>query len=604
MSLKIKATGVLFLFLGISSIQEANATNLIRQPLAKKIQIISKDKFNRTSEGTGSLIEVKPASIPDLAKSTSVASRFFILTAAHITKGQNTFEIWINNKRISNIKGRIFDFFNDIELIEIENKENFTPLGEVKLIPGTLGDLYLHTEVTNRDEDSYFYFKPTGEFLTPLIIVGEQFDYLLNKKMPHPSFVFFPHKLYQNYSDSVFNLMGEYNPLDIIQESSYGNTHFTPYSGLIAPGMSGAPLIQFKRIGDAITSVIDGVTMEYYRFGSKSLFTNSKVITDLIKNYVGSELRGSINTTQWNVNSDGTSYREINKYCLSKSLLNNASDNSTSSSRDNAKKPACHIIKESSLPIKSVGSGGVRGDGSDSFQEKSYQDWTSSVSSLLIDGQEVYGFKVASSDSAKPIYIESNWAALDYLIKNSWNKNIEIVRRDANFVDLFLNHYLEKRSHKIEFPFTIEYKSNPNVKVVVNQNTIDFSLPGVIIDRSKEDSPLNRDKIRFQVNTKGEATSLYEPPSPGKKFSFASVIKVKGYPSGLDYYVDIRQLFFIDLYEVPKNPKLHSEIYNLDLSKNPTLDEVIQATYFKGPVVTINLVSQRINSTIIQLYLP
>lgn len=585
MQFKIGINNIFLILLLLSHLGYAKT-----QSLAKDIRIKALNNNIVTGEGTGALINVdsrlfKPEQNIDL-------DHYFIITAAHISKGAPT-EILINQTQLgkNQILGRAYDFFNDVEIFEVKIDKKFVPLAELQR--DSQGGLHLITKVTSLDANNYFHFSATNEKLLPSLIVGSQYDYDSNKVMDHPSFIFFPAKKYTEYSDNANSLYGKFSVLDILQESSYGNTLFTPYSGLIAPGMSGAPLIQFKKVDNRVQSVVDGLAIQYYRSGAKSIFTNSAVIIDLIGKYIDGA-RGAVNGVTWVSAENGSSYREV-QLCNSTKIAN---------------KTRCLSIRESAGIQSKVPSddGGVRGDGSDG----KYQllPLETAPAPLMIDNEKIYGFKVSSLDSRfqnSSLIIEANWASIDYFIKNRNHKKIEFIKEGFNYVEFFLNHFSKQNIDNKNYPLTISYNSNPSVAVLISKDKdfIEFKLPGLPLNSKDGSTSLLRDELHFKIDKAGEVTTYDFHQNISIKNSYQPVIRVKSYPSNTEYYVDIRQLFFFDVSEVPKNYRFYNEKFKLEFSNpNPSIEEVIEASYFRGPIISVSPANQRANSSIIQIYLP
>lgn len=585
----IKIVLLYFLILILSQFSKGNEISF-----AKDIEVKVTKNNGDLAGGTGFLVKVDP-SIIEINQSSRPL--YFIITAAHITKGLNP-KILINKSEISNnlIKGRVYDFFNDIEIIQVDLKNNYTPLAELK--KDTADNFYFLTHVERKD--GVFKFSPTNTLLSPSITVGKQFDLNTQKIIDLPSFIFFPDKNYDYHSDNINSIFGQQSTLDIIQESSYGNTLFTPYSGVIAPGMSGAPLIQFKRINDKLLSIIEGVTIQYYRKGSKSFFTSVKIVFELIKKYISGS-RNTINSTDWKYDDAGNVYRQVD-------LCSNESNNLI------MKK--CQIIKESTFTENRINDnkyfdvkvnsddGGVRGDGTEDSAQ-TLPELKMPPSSLIIDEERVYGFKVNSHNSNDSIVIEANWAALDYYIKNKELKKIEFIKSNFNFIELFLNHFTNQNLNTTKLPYTITYDSNPDVKVQIETEWIELTLPGIPLASLGNSDSNSRDQITIKIDKNGHI--ITKDLNTQKEFvrSYEPVIKVRGFPSTTEYYVDIRQLFFLDISEIPKDFRYYVEKFHLDkIHQNSDLENVIKESYFRGPIISITLAKQRANSSIYQIYLP
>lgn len=548
--------------------------------LAKNILIKSLYNDNHPVVGTGSLIEYTENNI----------HRYFILTAAHVSQG-NDLDILVNNIPLTPIdpNSRIFDNQADIDLIEINNSENFLPLATYQKEDQEGNPPYLKIELELGSKN--IYFKKTWEALFPYY-VGIQFDNQISTRFAIPSFIHYNPLIAHipNGENYRFKHNLKSSKLDQIEESSYGNTLYTPNSGIIGAGMSGAPLIQSHRISNEIIQSLDGVAIQYLRFGSKSYFASSNVILNLLHKYLKGD-RGNVGSYIWK-SENGFLYRE---FCFK--ILN-----------ENCLGPNPTLNAREVVPQKQSAGGGVVGDRGGSLNTqtvlKSFDHelelGINEISApVKINNQDVLGFKISTKNKDDYLYIDANGSGRDFINQHKNNIDVEMIGSNFNAIDLFLNHFKKQLNGRTKFPLIFSYNKSYNTKVSVFEDRIDIQIPGMRIANPGNKEPLDRDLLIFSLDKFGR-----EIKDGIVAKQFHPVIKVYGSLSHNEYYLDIRQLFFLDLAEIPKVDTFYSTTFNLSKTRASTTDELIRRAYQRGGIINSISSIEPSDNLIIQLYLP
>lgn len=528
---------------------------------ARTVVVESEYENRQRVVGTGALIEVP----------TPTENRYFILTAAHVSQGENL-KVFANDNelQLKDRSSRISDSRLDIELIEIERPRDLLPLA--KLEKSMSGDAFFHVALRSSPGSLRLVHPLTGEQLKPFY-VGLSYDAKTKGPFATRSFVLVPPGSYSERAENLGHWIDSQNdPLDYLQESLYGDTLFTPATGLIAEGMSGAPLVQSRRIDGKIYQIIDGVAIQYHRFGSKSYFAKSQSVLGLLNSYLAGN-RGAMNQYRWK-HSNGSLYRvfcvRLNGRCRSAS-------------------------EEMTSPRGPVG--GVRGDGGFSVGGDKVSVSLSALGApIQIEGQAVFGFRAQrKSAGSKPFYIEANLGGVDFVERNQDLYDFEVI--GANFLarDLLLQRYQNKSQEAFSLPFELSYKEYPLIKAKIDTFRMDFVLPlGRAQTKSAEMRP--RDVVSFSLDERGRLMS-------GQKTldQYRPIIRVRGSLTGVDYFVDIRQLFFLDLSELPVDQNLYSSVMHIE-RKNQDVSGFIEEVFARGGLINLRLASNPRKQAIVQFY--
>lgn len=151
----------------------------------------------------------------------------------------------------------------------------------------------------------------------------------------------------------------------------------------------------------------------------------------------------------------------------------------------------------------------------------------------------------------------------------------------------------------VSFQFTIKAITLSFISAVKNFDRIDLQIPGIrISSRTKQNKDerdlifLSFDKYGHRIEN-GVSAKQYHP-----------ILKAKGHLTQLDYYVDIRQLFFLDVSEIPRVDSFYSEKFHLKPNSNSSKDELLYQAYIKGGIVSLRLTTEPANSILVQFYQP
>lgn len=560
--------------------------------IATDIRVQSEYLSARSVYGTGVLLEVNHRGRRHL----------FLATAAHVSQGDHL-GIQVDGRDVSpiNADARISDGRRDVELIEIENTGLFRPLAVLN--NGFSKDSYLGVNLAVSADARSIYYE-NSEKKVNTYYVGAKYDPIAKSAYPVKSFIIIPSGSYPDRAENLRVGIGQKaEPLDMIQVSLYGDTLFTPASGRVTPGMSGAPLIQSHTVNGKVDLAMEGITIQYLVHGAKSYFADARVVIDLLERYLEKGQRGAINEVRWRASGEAL-YRTFCLKMNGKACLE-------------ARESLPHhqgletIVTEGGVKgnagggVRGDGGGGVRGDGGNDNRGLSRRlsgvvpDWRSVIAPIQVGGVDILGFKVTSKrDPTDIFYIEANWAGVDFVESQRNNYNFELVDRRFSAIDLFLSHFRRQHPEPVTFPFEISYRNFPETMVTVYPDRLELKLPGgkfVLNDAQhsvvREQIYLTIDQWGRWVHTDGVSELFFHP-----------ILMLKGDHQS-DYYVDIRQLFFLDLSEIPRETELHSSAYHLQ-GMTQTEASFIQANYQKGSLVNIRSTRSAQQVLVVQIYLP
>lgn len=511
--------------------------------LAKEIHIQSEYISGSPIVGTGFLFSMN----------YNGQNHFYIATASHVSQGENL-KIRINNTdvKLKTKTSRISDNYADIEILEIDNSEEFTPLARV--FQDELGHNFLKVNILKLPNQRNIYFRDTFEKLN-VFYVGNSFDVQNQRPFQIPSFIVLPSETFYGSSENQRVLsLATTRPMDLISVSAYGETLFTPTSGHIAPGMSGSPLIQSSRVNGIVIQSVEGISTQFELFGAKSFFASAQVLFDLLQKLLNSQ-EGRVNEVRWQQKSVFL-FREFCIYL----------------------KGVCQRSHEV-VPAEGPAGGGVRGDGGFNLKNSQFTTMLEDISAPMnINGKDILAFKLIPKNGGNSFYIEANLAGIDFIQKKQNEFKIEFVEKVFSAIDIFLQHFKRDHPGPFKFPFIIGSKYFPSSKIVVFADHIEFQLFGALITSMNKGQPLERDLIRFQLDARGH---LIENGVTSKHYQ--PIIKVIGSLSHRAYFVDIRQAFFLDLSEIPKEDLFFSKTFNLE-HEGLTMDDLIKEVYFRGPL--------------------
>lgn len=542
-------------------------------PMLAKDVVVKSDYTDGTKiQGTGALIEVPWQN----------QKHFFMLTAAHVSQGENL-QITINGKTIRPLSNnaRIWDARRDIELIEVDAPSELLPLA--RLMTPTKGSPYLKTDLESSLSTLRVSHTKSGEDLKPFY-VGFRSDEKTKLPLPYPSYLIASGAPSPERAENLGHWQNSKpDLLDYLQESLYGDTWFTPALGLIAQGMSGAPLIQSHRIDGHTVSVLDGVAIQFLRFGSKSYFAKSQTVIQLLQRYFKGT-RGPVNQYQWQM-KDGRLFREFCFYW----------------------RGTCLAATEDTEGPRGPGGGGVRGDGGAGVRangDLSFLDHSMNPSldqlgaSIKVNNHLIYGFQARRRTAeAKPFFIEANLAGIEFVEKNQSYYEFEMIKEGFVARDLFLQRLQNGTETSLTLPLDLNYRGYPHIRISIDRNKMDFQLPLGLKPQAPEGSQPS-EIITFSLDEWGGSLIRRNPRS-----GFTPIIEVRGMKKKQRHYIDLRQLFFLDLSELPRDLELYASVMHID-AQPQAVPEFIEAVFARGGLLTIRLAEHPDQQAIVQFYLP
>ncbi|MGZ3779656.1 MAG: hypothetical protein ACXVCY_03410 [Pseudobdellovibrionaceae bacterium] len=485
-------------------------------------------------EGTGSIITIGDS------HDNCRDCRYFVLTASHVSQGKNL-EITVGSEKLVPLPfGRLADTRRDIELIEIQKPTKAVPVAFLSTLPD--GSQALGTYFQNLGNNLLLY--TTSHTIINPFWISQNVTGSVQKPSIHNSFLIIPQKDYCANQQVGENLQSEnFESKTPFMESLFGDVLLTTYPIVVAPGMSGAPLFRQHNFSNQLF-FFDGITLKFERTGNTTYFAKSESILALLNRYLFKSIDDHLKLEPifWK-SRNGLLYRE---FCTSWSKC----DGSTLEIQ----------------PDTIQAGGGVEGDGGSDYGTKNcdkfdpYEKYQI-LSGLRYKGQNVLGFKIEPNSGGNSVYVEANLAAFDFISKNAGQFKVEPISQEVQLLPLLLNRY--KRGGTLPaVPFTVDY-SNSNYSLQVFKDHI------VINTQSAKYDGYNTEFIHFALDRFGR--QLNDQNQPVSQF-FKSSIEVRGDDTGTIYYVDIRRLFFINLYRLSKT----------DSSINP-----LESDFFSGGSIVI-----------------
>lgn len=373
----------LHLALLLSSQRAVGAADLqseIRSDVKVGSTYLSLDKHGRVVQdkiqGTGVLVVddgrldsflrlLKSPNDPTVAPTTE--PQYFIVTAAHVAQGVNTW-ITIGSTPLK-IIGRLADDRDDIELLQVESppvppvarfswqSRQFEALFASEkngVRQSLLSDLRVHTvEFKKRDgSDPY-----DGFLLTPLSDEGQP------KRLAGKALTSF----------GYINLLGQYVA-----------------NAKVVPGMSGAPLFLRNGFGPDEYFYLGGITAQYDRYRQLSFFTPAGKIGALVKKYALGQ-RGHVDEVRWRT-ALGTTYRDYGDGTVE----------------------LRYRSKGVTLPSRFNSGNHTRGDGGDHDSSIGSAD-ASLPTGMIYQNKVTYAFEVRFPGDNDPVVIDANSGSLELL---------------------------------------------------------------------------------------------------------------------------------------------------------------------------------------------
>jgi len=506
-------------------------------------------------EGTGVILGVGEQS------NSCKDCRYFILTASHVSQGDN-FDATVGTEKLIPVSpnSRLADTRKDIELIEIYKPHTVQPLAWLKTLDNGIFRFTTEFRLINSEllqhVDSQLYITPFW--------VESPISTFNSTNFNIGAFLILPIKNFCDHQMAGPNVNSEPLPPVPLKESIYGDVQYAAQGTIIAPGMSGAPLFKKENsIKNNNSFILDGIALKFERFGIGSFFSNAESIMNLFNSYLNKENieHRSVEPIYWKSRL-GLLYRE---FC---SNWNN-----------------CNHKNLEIAPDTIPAGGGTEGDGSGPITNNKcgrgdFINDFKLTSGIQYEGKNSIGFQITQKSNGDSFYIDANLAALDFIFQNKNKFEFQPVIQGRALIPILLNRY-KINIEKSKLPLIINYSDYPDFSLNISDEKISIKT------LSPRYNLENVELIEFSLDKFGR---LLDENGNAKSVDFKSIIEVSGSTTGTIYYVDLRGLFFVNLYFIDKN------------DEDPI--SLIKDAFFRGGIIKVRPKNQLTSSRTIQFYLP
>jgi hypothetical protein len=476
--------------------------------------------------------------------------RYFILTAAHVSQGQQLTIIMDGKpaKIKENGRARLANNRYDLEWIEIDNP-GITPFAYVE---HPCQGFAIEVEINPFGRDAKYCISASANMVHEWndSMFGSNYlrpgKYVIKASMTNSLFLLVPpwtnngkgldQKVSSYDRDAVSSALAHGYRNEFLTESSFGGE----YSGTvkIRPGMSGAPLLIPQSFAEGTFNYrILGVAKQYDRRFYSSQVSSERVTVSAFESFLNGK-RGLEDQTKLQIRN-GLLYKDYGSGILSIYPNRGNSGNADKGDGGNADK-------------------GDGGDDQSSSESVAPYDRFGILPGLSIQNKNVIAFMTTWGE---PIY--ANESALDFILSNP-SQNAPIFLGDnlvKYLIDKFPKWSREALKKFTQFKAIPYLPNNPSAELRFDNKSAKISLQFK-----------NNDRITLSFDAKGTCLEC-------KHSSFMPVFSVLSDLKKERYWIDLRRLFLTDISFVPfgkldANRDLNARPPILVIRKDQSLQEV------------------------------